>query len=217
MRWIQHTARRKNLGNYSNGSCASLGVQVSHTAFDAFNIQEPAALLCSADFRIIAQLGIVSDCRRERDVCFRTCWAAASPWFFQEWKLYIFISLLRTSQCWMLFEWSLNSWKRTNVFSKWLIYQLIFHHTRTEQQAVASFPNCNSAQMFGAVGWVQCWMQTEWAAAKLPQNWGWKNLLLWVCRMDFLSVSLHCHSCSITPRPKAEESLAQEMFLLAGI
>lgn len=47
MGWIQHTAGRKNLGNPSNGSCHSLGVQVCHTGFasDAFNIQETATTL----------------------------------------------------------------------------------------------------------------------------------------------------------------------------
>lgn len=93
---------------------------------------------CSAEFRIIAQLGIVSDCRRERNVCFRICWGATSSWFFQEWKPYIFISPLRTSQCWMLFAWSLNSWKRAKVFSKWLIYQLIFQQDRAANRSFIS-------------------------------------------------------------------------------
>lgn len=60
------------------------------------------------------------------------------PDSFRSGNLYIFISLLRTSQCWMRFEWSLNSWKRTNVFSKWLPYQLIFQQDRGADSSFTS-------------------------------------------------------------------------------
>lgn len=43
-------------------------------------------LFCSVGFWIIAQLWIVSDFSRERDVYFRICWGATSSWLFQEWK-----------------------------------------------------------------------------------------------------------------------------------
>lgn len=62
------SALKKNLGKFCNGSCHSLGVQVSHTVLGAFNIQETATLFSSVDLKIIAQLWMVSDFRRERDV-----------------------------------------------------------------------------------------------------------------------------------------------------
>lgn len=77
----------KNLGNLSNGSCHSLGVQVSHTdfAFDAFNIQEIAPTLLQCCFLNYC-FWIVSDFSRERDVYSKICWGATSSWLFQEWK-----------------------------------------------------------------------------------------------------------------------------------
>lgn len=144
MRRIQHLAMRKNLGNLSNGSCHSLGVQVSHTdfAFDAFNIQETAPTLLQCWF--LNYCTALNSFRLQQREMFTSGSAEVllHPDSFRSGNLrlnpYIFISLLRTSACWMFFELFLNSWKRTNVFGKCLIYQLTFQQDRAANSSFIS-------------------------------------------------------------------------------
>lgn len=116
MRWIQHLPWEKIWENSAMAPVTALECRCPTQSLGLSTCRRLQHLFCSVDLEIIEQLWMVSDFRRERDVYFRICWGSTSSWFFQEWKLYIFISLLRKSQCWMLFEWSLNSWKKTNVF-----------------------------------------------------------------------------------------------------
>lgn len=106
VRWIQHTGMRKNLGKLSNGSCHSLGVQVSHTGFAFDPLQHPGD--CNPSFAVlISELLHIFELFQtsvERDKLISgSAELLLHPDSFKNGNLTlnpcIFISLLRTSQC----------------------------------------------------------------------------------------------------------------------
>lgn len=118
MRWIQHTALRKKSGKILQWLLSqpwSAGVPHRDT-FEAFNIQETSTLLLQSWFQDYCT-ALNGFTLQERERCLFQDLLRCYFFLISEWKPYIFISLLRISQCWMLFEWSWNSWKKTNVFS----------------------------------------------------------------------------------------------------